>query len=69
MTDSVKAAQAAIDTHNAAMRLEDGTGPAVDLWHLLVSLVEWADANSVDLDAELSGAREHINERKVQANG
>jgi len=67
MTDAVKAAQAAIDAHNAAMCLEDESGPSVDLWHLLVSLVEWADANHVDLDAELSGAREHINEREVRA--
>lgn len=69
MPDAVKAAQAAIDTHNTAMCLEDGSGPSVDLWHLLVSLVEWADANHVDLDAELSGAREHINESEGQANG
>lgn len=65
--EPVAAAQAAIDAHNSAMRLEDGSGLDVDLWHLLRSLIEWADAKGVDLDAELSSAREDIREMEAQA--
>jgi hypothetical protein len=58
----VEAAQAALDGHDAALRLEPGNGPRVALFHLLASLVEWADAQSprVDFDAVLGEVREHF---------
>ncbi len=39
-------------------RLEDKT-PSILLFNLFVDLIDWADANRVDLDAELEEAREH----------
>lgn len=53
----VDAAQAVLGAHNIARRLEDGQPPAVDLYHLLDSLLEWCDASGVDFDAELSNVR------------
>jgi len=60
MGDAVKAAQAAIDAHNGAMRLEEGSGPAVDLWHLVLSLIEWSASNDVNFDAQVSAAKIYL---------
>lgn len=57
----IEAAQAALDGHTARMGLEDGNGPGTDLFHLLGSLLTWADAWSVDFDEILSQVREPVN--------
>mgnify|MGYP006900570447 CR=1 FL=1 len=62
-TAGAGAAQAAIEAHNAAFGVdEDGLRPQGQLFHLLVSLLDWADAQEVrpDFDLALEDARSHI---------
>lgn len=35
------------------------------LWHLLADIIEWCDEKHVDLDATLSGVREHFAEERA----
>ena len=56
--DRVSAAQAVIGAHNIARHMEPALDPSVDLYHLLDSLLVWADASGVDFDATLYYARE-----------
>lgn len=58
-----RAAAIALEAHHTAFGLEDdqaATRPG--LFHLLVSLLEWSDAQSprVDFDDALSEARNHL---------
>jgi hypothetical protein len=51
------AAQKVIDLHHEIRRLEGGSGHGTELYHLLDSLLEWADLHEVDFDAILSELR------------
>lgn len=53
----VKAGAGAIAFHAAQTRLEEDLTPASQLWHLLLSLKHWSDANGVDFDASLADMR------------
>ncbi len=59
---AVEAAVTAIDAHEAAMKLEPGTGRGVQLWHLIYSLLEWCDVNALDFDATVSEVRQDMKE-------
>lgn len=56
------AAQSIIDAHTAGRRLEEGNGPATDLYHVLDSLLTWCDFHRVDFDATLSELRSDLAE-------
>ena len=60
MSDAIAAAQTAIDAHNAALRLEDGNGASVDLWHLVLSLLEWSHHHSVNFDGTVAAAKIYL---------
>jgi hypothetical protein len=51
--NSVDAAQAALDAHDSALKLETGAEPGVQLWHLLYSLHDWCNEHDIDLEKEL----------------
>ncbi|AXQ69044.1 hypothetical protein HOU02_gp165 [Caulobacter phage CcrBL9] len=58
----IEAAQAAIDLNTAKVGLEtEDSSPGTDLFHLLGSLLTWADAWGVDFDDILSQVREPVN--------
>jgi len=57
---AVDAAQAAIDVNTKRLRMETGHPPAIDFFHLLVSLIEWCDAHSIDFDASVFEVRRHF---------
>lgn len=63
-SETVRAAQVALDAHHKAYRLEDGNGSGTALFHLLASLLEWCDAQTpcVDFDAILEEVRQHFAE-------
>lgn len=59
----VRAGQSAIEAHHAAFGVdEDGLSPQGHLFHVLVSLIDWADAQEArpDFDLALEEARTHI---------
>lgn len=53
----IEAAQAAIDGNNRIIGLEDEAEAGTDLYHVLGSLLTWADAWNVDFDDILSQVR------------
>ena len=59
MSNSIQAFQDALDLHTADLGLEPKHAAETDLFHLLVSALEGADAKEVDLDAVLVQAREY----------
>ena len=60
---AIEAFRGALDQHHRDMGLEDEeSSPATDLWHLLVSALEWCDANGVDFDETLDEVRQNSKE-------
>lgn len=58
-----RAGQSTIEAHHAAFGVdEDGLRPQGHLFHILVSLIDWADAQEArpDFDLALEEARTHI---------
>lgn len=62
---SVSAARAAIDAHNAALRLEDGNSRETDIWHVVRSLIEYSEAHAVDFNAVVADVRRDMVEGSV----
>ncbi|WP_453977309.1 hypothetical protein [Brevundimonas sp. Marseille-Q4549] len=59
----VSAGQSAIEAHHAAFGVdEDELRPQGHLFHILVSLIDWADAQETrpDFDLALEDARTHV---------
>lgn len=52
--------QEALDGHNRALGLVEGTGAEVDLFHMLASAIEWGARQGVDFDLALEEVREHF---------
>lgn len=66
--NDIEAAQAAIDINMHKMRLEDDGNQQTRLFHLLVSLLEWSDANHIDFDAAVSEVRQYFLEAEHRKN-
>lgn len=51
--DPIRAADAALYLHADLRQLDPTDSPALPLWHLLMSLVEYADQHGINLAAQL----------------
>ena len=60
---AIELAQLALDSHRSRRGLERDNETV--LIHLLADLIEWCDANHVDLDATIGQAREMLRDCAV----
>jgi len=54
-------AEVAIEAHRLTLGIEGDK--EIQLWHLLVSLLDYCEANAINFDANLSGAKHYRSER------
>ncbi|WP_370677620.1 hypothetical protein [Pleomorphomonas sp. PLEO] len=50
----------AIAQHTEAARIDDEGSADIGLFHLLVSLIEFCDAERIDFDEQVSAVRQHF---------
>lgn len=54
----VSAVQELLDAHDRTLGLEESAGGEQQLWHLLMSLLEFCDARGLEFDSILEHVRE-----------
>ena len=60
---AIEAFQGALAQHHRDMGLDDeDSSPSSDLWHMLVSALEWCDAKGIDFDETLEEVRQYFRE-------
>lgn len=64
--DNIEIVGTALETHARNVGLDEDMSPTTIVFHFLVDLIAYCDAAGprIDLDAELSNAREHLAEDK-----